>query len=104
MLCMVYSSFLCAPGFSYPLCLVASYSAYFLHIRSLGDNPQQAHAIANIQIEAAYTNAMTSLLMLIQFTDGLVPAIHDATMVEENQLLLIIVLSVGSLLIGMMRL
>ncbi len=50
--------------------------------------------------EPTYASAMTSLLILIQFTENLVPAIHDATMLEENQLLLTMGLSALSLLAG----
>lgn len=65
-----------------------------------------AHQLSKAQtleitlVEPSYASAMTSLLILIQFTVGLVPAIHDATVVEENQLLLVMGLSVFGLLAG----
>ncbi|HCI78075.1 MAG TPA: hypothetical protein DHW02_00105, partial [Ktedonobacter sp.] len=60
-----------------------------------------AQRVESNQVELAYANAMTSLLVLVQFTDRLAPSIHDATMVEEHQLLVIMLLSVCSLLLGM---
>ena len=60
----------------------------------------KATTLEATQTEQKYGDAMTSLLLLIQFTNGLVPAIHDATMVEENQLVLVMVLSVLCLLLG----
>ena len=63
-------------------------------------NASKATTLEATQTEQKYGDAMTSLLLLIQFTNGLVPAIHDATMVEENQLLLVMVLSVLCLLLG----
>lgn len=64
------------------------------------NNLIKAQEIEITLIEPMYANAMTSLLILIQFTGGLVPAIHDATMVEENRLLLVMGLSTLSLLFG----
>lgn len=63
-------------------------------------DPNKAQALEITLVEPMYANAMTFLLVLIQFTEGLVPAIHDATMVEENRLLLIMGLSTFSLLLG----
>ncbi len=60
----------------------------------------KATTLEATQTEQKYGDAMTSLMLLIQFTNGLVPAIHDATMVEENQLLLVMVLSVLCLLLA----
>jgi diguanylate cyclase (GGDEF)-like protein len=63
-------------------------------------NRSGAHTLEATQVEQAYAGVMTSLRILIQSTQGLVPAIHDATMVEENQLLLVMILSTLSLLLG----
>ena len=63
-------------------------------------NPDLASNLEVHLTEPTYSDAMTSLLILIQFTENLVPAIHDATVVEENQLLLVMGLSALSLLIG----
>lgn len=63
-------------------------------------NLNRASSLAVNQVEPAYASAMTSLLLLIQFTGKLVPAIHDATMLEEDQLLLVMCLSALSLLAG----
>ncbi len=64
------------------------------------DNLSKARTLEATQAEQTYAGAMTSLLILIQFTGALVPAIHDATMVEENQLLLGMGLSALTLLLG----
>lgn len=64
-------------------------------------NITNAQIIEVSQSERDYAEAMTSLLTLIQFTATLVPSIHDATMVEENQLLWVMGLSVLSLLAGL---
>ena len=53
-----------------------------------------------MQSDQLLTN-VTTLLVLLQFTSGLAPSIHDATIVEEHQLLVIMLLSVLSLLLGM---
>lgn len=63
-------------------------------------NIVNAQILETTQTERTYANAMTSLLLLIQFTDTLVPSLHDATVIEENQLLLTMGLSVLSLLLG----
>lgn len=65
-----------------------------------GGNVSKANTLEHTQVELTYAHAMTSLLILIQYTGNLVPAIHDATMVEENQLVLIMGLSALSLLAG----
>ncbi len=54
------------------------------------------------QTESSYAEAMTSLLILLRFTDGLVPSIHDAMMVEENQLLWVMALSFLCLVAGLL--
>lgn len=64
-------------------------------------NMSNAHILEISQSERAYAEAMASLLTLLQFTEGLVPSIHDATMVEENQLFWVMGFSVLSLFMGL---
>ena len=63
-------------------------------------NLSRAHSLEATQVEQAYADVMTSLRILIQSTQGMAPAIHDATSIEENQLLLVMTLSALSLLAG----
>ena len=64
-------------------------------------NITKAQTVEANQVELTYANSMTSLLMLVQFMNSLAPSIHDATMVEEHQLLVVMSLSVLTLLLGM---
>jgi diguanylate cyclase (GGDEF)-like protein len=63
-------------------------------------NLSRAHSLEATEVEQAYAEEMTSLRILMQSTQDLVPAIHDATSIEENQLLLVMTLSALSLLAG----
>ncbi|HZU67043.1 MAG TPA: diguanylate cyclase [Ktedonobacteraceae bacterium] len=70
-------------------------------IAAISDNNlSKASNIESRVTEPTYAGAMTSLLILIQFTENLVPAVHAATIVEEEQLLLVMSLSALSLLLG----
>ena len=61
----------------------------------------KAQLLESEYVELSYGNSMASLLTLTQFTSELVPSIHDATMVEENQLRWVMSISLLSLLLGM---
>lgn len=67
----------------------------------MSGNIINAHILEISQAEKAYAVAMNSLLVLIQFTNSLVPSIHDATMVEEKQLLWVMGFSLFCLLAGL---
>ncbi|HLI07161.1 MAG TPA: diguanylate cyclase [Ktedonobacteraceae bacterium] len=61
----------------------------------------EASSLEVQRVEPMYASAMTTLLILIQFTENLVPAIHDATIYEEGQVLLSMGLSALGLFIDM---
>jgi diguanylate cyclase (GGDEF)-like protein len=64
-------------------------------------NLSRAHTLEVTQVEQAYADIMTSLRIQVQAIQDLVPAIHDAMMIEENRLLAVMALSALSLLVGM---
>ncbi len=60
----------------------------------------RAQALAYPQAESAYSDAMRTLGLLIQFNKSLVPSLHDATHIEVSRLLVITGLAIICVLLG----
>ena len=63
-------------------------------------NYPAAHALELARAEPAYANAIGSLLRLIQFNGKMIPSVHAATDVEENELIVTAVVAALCILLG----
>ena len=63
-------------------------------------NYAAAHTLELSRAEPTYADAVGSLLRLIQFNGKMIPSVHAATDVEENQLILTTVLAALCILLG----